>query len=411
MAIHDYVRLMREQREEREKQREKVLLELEERIRGYVQEPDYTSMAKEIVRKSNLDEEEIKVGDEVVGVGEYGRTLDGLRGKVVHIHLIAGPIYCVEWEKHIGGIDCSGRAKEGHGWNVPTSHLKKRGLKETLDETLLGSREEYGAFLRNAEDKYQSSPLSTIREEVEKNDGFSPEGINQLKDEFYPKLKEAGMKEKEIEEYFAQKLAKKEEKVEKSEKSKEIYYPALLEEIGYELCDVIKATEDEREELERFIARTECSRETYPLRMEELEEVYTKLAGELDLGNTILVKCSEGGDHCATYEGRKGIIQFIDPNDEIYNDEIYRETIEVEFEYSGDMNTFIPACLQKIPFDWETFHTVRKKVEEKYGIQQQGKTTEEAPKRVIEDIIDFIENDPEDDCDDELPDIPYRWDE
>jgi hypothetical protein len=63
---------------------------------------------------------DFEVGDEVLGKKNYeNKKLEGIRGRIVGVDRYIS----VEWEKYIGGHECDGLAKQGHGWNVPKENL------------------------------------------------------------------------------------------------------------------------------------------------------------------------------------------------------------------------------------------------------------------------------------------------
>lgn len=124
-------------------------------------QPDYQSIADRIydkLGKENLSvidaEDEIKVEDEVIGIGQYGyRKVQGLKGRVVEI--VSGivrsggrALYSVEWEKRIeGGYSFKGKAKDGYGWPVQKENLRKVSVKPKIT-----SRKDYDHFLKRIPD-------------------------------------------------------------------------------------------------------------------------------------------------------------------------------------------------------------------------------------------------------------------
>lgn len=118
--------------------------------------PDYQQVANRIYHE--LKERDfppevagnkvLKLGDKVIGVGEYGgKEIDGLKGKVVEISRDKH-YYGVEWEKNIGGHNCRGRAKVGYGWRTPSGNLRRIFQKPNI-----GSRKDYDEFLNKLKDE------------------------------------------------------------------------------------------------------------------------------------------------------------------------------------------------------------------------------------------------------------------
>lgn len=122
--------------------------------------PNYQEIADEIygrLEKENLifsSDEDLKLGDEVLGIGKYVReSIEGLKGKVADLapHGKIG----IEWERRIyGGHDCRGRAKLGHGLYMDISKLKKVSEKPEIK-----SRKDYDDFLESMLDKNRGEYL------------------------------------------------------------------------------------------------------------------------------------------------------------------------------------------------------------------------------------------------------------
>lgn len=127
----------------------KKFVSLKERIEELQSiQPDYQKIADRLYgrlqdKKLLLEvDEELKVGDQVIGIGEYDDVnVDGLMGRIVKKKKY---IYGVEWEKKIlpDGHNCDGKAKQGYGWFVKEKNLKKRPAKPKIT-----TKNDYDEFL------------------------------------------------------------------------------------------------------------------------------------------------------------------------------------------------------------------------------------------------------------------------
>jgi hypothetical protein len=67
----------------------------------------------------------IKVGDRVEYTGVSDRVKYGYKGTVVDIYNNgADTVIYIDWDKHLHGHTCEGLARQGHGWNVYSRHVK-----------------------------------------------------------------------------------------------------------------------------------------------------------------------------------------------------------------------------------------------------------------------------------------------
>ena len=64
---------------------------------------------------------DFKVGDKVIATKDSLRIQVGDKGVAVHIKINNTGV-C--WERRIGGHDCNGYAKVGHGWYVKETNIK-----------------------------------------------------------------------------------------------------------------------------------------------------------------------------------------------------------------------------------------------------------------------------------------------
>lgn len=63
----------------------------------------------------------MNIGDIVEILGHYDSFLERKKGRIV---CTGHRDYGVEFDDHIGGHDCEGHAREGHGWYVPERYLR-----------------------------------------------------------------------------------------------------------------------------------------------------------------------------------------------------------------------------------------------------------------------------------------------
>ena len=72
-----------------------------------------------------------RTGDRVVYTSDkrydYDRVQDGDTGTVIDLdskYKFSSDVYCVNWDRDIGGHTCGGKCEPGHGWSVLSRHLK-----------------------------------------------------------------------------------------------------------------------------------------------------------------------------------------------------------------------------------------------------------------------------------------------
>jgi hypothetical protein len=67
----------------------------------------------------------INIGDRIEFTGKTNKVTKGYKGTVVGLYDNSEEIVLnIDWDKHIHGHSCEGRAKEGHGWNVYARYVK-----------------------------------------------------------------------------------------------------------------------------------------------------------------------------------------------------------------------------------------------------------------------------------------------
>ena len=73
------------------------------------------------------------VGQRVIYISDYpyeGRTLRGLTGTIVGIMPSPDNRLQVDWNELITGHNCRGKARPGHGWNVPGDLVRLEEAEE-----------------------------------------------------------------------------------------------------------------------------------------------------------------------------------------------------------------------------------------------------------------------------------------
>ncbi len=176
MALHDYVRMVRERQEERQqqKEKEKTYHLLEERLQQWQEaHVDYQSMADEIWRKvkekiGNIERDKPEVGDVVECTREHGKVQEkGLRGKCIGLYPLNDNLVGVEWDKNIGGHRCDGKAKLGHGYYVPIGNVRIVTVDQKLPENTKEAYDDFVERLRQEVQRYQDKQPLNIGDEVE----------------------------------------------------------------------------------------------------------------------------------------------------------------------------------------------------------------------------------------------------
>ncbi|KYK24691.1 hypothetical protein AYK26_06480 [Euryarchaeota archaeon SM23-78] len=166
---------------------DKELKELEKESFDYkllaekvIKEVEKRSGLSSLVCEEQSDSKDFKVGDRVVGinntctVGNNNVPIKGLKGQIINPIGLFGGVVGVDFDKCIDGHDCDGDAKDGYGWWVPKSYLKK--LVNTKLSTDIKTQKEFKAFTND------------LVERVVKASKERKDGIFKIGDKVIPKI-------------------------------------------------------------------------------------------------------------------------------------------------------------------------------------------------------------------------------